>query len=525
MAAQVRPLTQGHHSREVDDHPAPRVLRLPAEIHEMIFTEISRAARDVQSAQEWKGLVGNCLCVNWFWNESLTNKLLKNCDVEVFLAYANETITEKAVERWIDQVSEKTIADPQKWEDMDSDDHSWSDPGPGTRYISPPSPRSSSPQILSQLLEQKLCLCLLLAASRGILHCLRALSNISVSLGVSIANTSFHSTTYLQESVRSGKLGVVSLLLDRGVDPCCWSLDIPDWGMLPISMAVQRLRVDIAAAILAYNSMPDQGRVPFRDDDSADGAHHVDDIDYWCVPGRESDWRLERLRYEVDPENDVVARIGEFGFAGCQYLESVSWAAYRSSLPMLKLLVERYSFLVDLERDLYWAFRGGGNVDVVRFLLQHGRCGTVAAPARTEGSRPGRYRAPAMKSQGPGTGSIGIRGSAFARSCPQEPAFRERVPVIDAVRYCDVGMVRLLLDTLPDAEAVSRAVNELDMSCMAPLQYAVRKRDEIMATYLLGCGAEIWQSCFDFVMTEGSSDMIELFSQWIKEHDLEVKKE
>ncbi|OAX79568.1 hypothetical protein ACJ72_06111 [Emergomyces africanus] len=524
MASQVGPpLEVGNY------HPSPpRIPYLPAEIQEMIFTEISRAAPDVRSVR--------------FWNESLTNKLKKSCDIEFLLAYANETITEKAVELWIDQVSAATVANPDKWERdfeyesrIDPSD-TWMDAHSYTiQYIN-----TASSEPLSESQEQKLCLYLLLAASRGFVGCLRALANVSVALGVSMANTNFHCTTFLQEAVRSGHLGVVNLLLDRGMDPSSpGGVGIAGLDMLPISIATQRLHVDIAASILAYKPVPDHGQVLFRDDDddddnddddsiANDGVYHVDDIDYWCVPERKGDWRLERLRYEVDTRSNVVAQIAEFGFIGCQPMELVSWAAYRSSLPMLKLLVERYSFSVDLERDLYWAFRGGGDVDVVRLLLRHGTRGTVAAPAQAKDFHPGRYRDSSvmMNTQGQGIGSAGIKGSQFTRSFfNHEFALRERVPVIDAVKYCNVDMVRLLLDTLPDPEHVSRAVNEFDTSFMTSLQHAVRKGDEVLVMYLLGCGAEIWQNCFDFVMTEGSSHMIELFSRWIKEHDLEVKKE
>lgn len=461
-----------------------------------------------------------------FWNISLANQLLKSCDVEVFLAYANGPITEKAVERWINLVSEETTAIRTYDFDTDinpSDNRADLHTDFDFEYNNAPLSQSASSQWLSTTWEQKLSLCLLLAASRGFLHCLRALTNASVSLGVSIANTSFHTTTFLQESVRSGQLGVVKLLLDRGVDPSNWNVNTPDWSILPISMAVQRLHIDIAAAILAYDPVPDHGQVLFRDDDSANGVR-VDDIDYWCVPGRESEWRLERLRYEVDPKNDVIAQIGEFGFNGCESLELVSWAAYRSSVPMLKLLIERYSFSINLERDLHWALKGGGDVDVVRLLLQHGRCGTVAPPPWAHNFHPSRSRAPVVKFQGQGIGVAGVWSSEFRQSHCREVALRERVPVIDAVKYCNVDMVKLLLDTL-SGEDVSRAVNEFDASCMTSLGYAVRKRDEAMVKYLLECGAEVWQSCFDLVMTEGSADMIGLLARWIKEHDLEVKKE
>ncbi|KLJ13104.1 hypothetical protein EMPG_11938 [Blastomyces silverae] len=453
---------------------SPRALTLPAEIQDMILAEVAYAAQDVRSGQEWRALVGN-----WAWNRSLTYRLVRNCDIdiEVLLAYAPGPIAEKAVDRWIDQVGEETTAKPRQ------------------RH------RSLSPESRSRLETEELRFGLLLAASRGLLGCLHALANTAVGQGVGIAEATLHSTSILREAVRSGKLSVVNFLLDRGVDPRNRDADIPDWTQLPIAMAVQRLDVDIAAAILAFDPLPNQGYVVFRNDECA-RSERVDDIEYWCVPGRESDWRLERLRYETDQLDVVVKRIGEFGFAGCQYLELVSWAAYRSSLPMLKLLVERYSFMVDVERELYWAFKGGADADVVHLLLRNGERGKVAAPVPPNGLHPSQYR-----------------------SYYDKVPLRHRVPVIDAIKYCNVDMVKLLLDTLSDAEEVNRAVNEFDSFWRTPLHYAVEKGDEDMVRYLLECGAEIWQSCFDLVSVEGSADMVGLVTRWMKEHDLEVKQE
>ncbi|EGE82403.2 ankyrin repeat-containing protein [Blastomyces dermatitidis ATCC 18188] len=476
----------------------PRALTLPAEIQEMILAEVAHNARDVRSGQEWRGLVGNCLCINWAWNRSLAHQLLRNCDIdiEMFLAFAPGPIAEKAIDRWIGQVGEETRAKPRQ------------------RH------RALSPASRSRLETKELRLGLLLAASRGLVGCLHALASTAVGWGIGIAETSLHSTSILREAVRSGKLGVVNFLLDRGVGPRDRDAIIPDWAQLPIAMAVQRLHVDIAAAILAFDPVPDQGYVLFRDDECARSAR-VDDIDCWCLPGRESEWRLERLRYEIDRLDVVVKQIGDFGFAECQHLELVSWAAYRSSMPMLKLLVERYSFTVDVERDLYWAFRGGADVDVIRLLLQHGKRGEVAAPVLPNDFLLSRYR---IKSK-PRSGAAGNWDPEFTRSYYDMVPLRQRVPVIDAVTYCNVDMVKLLLDTLSDAEEVNRTVNEFDPFWRTPLHYAVEKGDQDMVRYLLECGAEVWQSCFDLVSREGSTDTVGLVTRWMKEHDLEVKQE
>ncbi|PGG99311.1 hypothetical protein GX51_06346 [Blastomyces parvus] len=489
MAAEMEPLLalQGR------TPSSPRAITLPVEIRDMILAEVGYAAQEIRSGQEWRAMVGN-----WFWNISLSSRLARNCeiDIEMLLAYAPDPIAAKAVDRWINELGEETKANPRQ------------------RH------RSLSPASRSRLETKQLHLFLLLAASRGLLGCLHVLASAAVGQGISIAETGLHSTTMLREAVRSGNLRVVNFLLDRGVNPMNGNVDMPSWVKLPIALAAQRLNVEITAAILAFNPLPNLGEVIFRDDECASGER-VDDIDYWCVPGCESEWRLERLRSEVDRTNTAVLRMGEFGFAGCQELELVSWAAYRSNLLMLKLLIERYSYTVNVERDLYWAFRGGGDADVVRLLLRHVTYGKVAAPVLPNGFHPSRY----LISHEPGISAASNCDTESTSKYYEKFPLRRRVPVIDAVTFCNVDIVKLLLETLSNAEEVNRAVNEFNHLWRTPLHIAAEKGDVGMVTYLLECGAEIWQSCFDLVNREGSTDMVELFTRWMKEHDLEIKQE
>ncbi|PGH01931.1 hypothetical protein AJ79_07762 [Helicocarpus griseus UAMH5409] len=102
---------------------------------------------------------------------------------------------------------------------------------------------------------------------------------------------------------------------------------------------------------------------------------------------------------------------------------------------------------------------------------------------------------------------------------------RNRVPLIDAVDYCDVEMVQLLLNSLTCAEDVLAAINEISRSSMTALECAARKGDEVIVRYLLEHGAEVRQNCLEYVTAEGSGSMIALFTQWIAKHDLEVKKD
>ncbi|EEH35362.2 hypothetical protein PAAG_06409 [Paracoccidioides lutzii Pb01] len=235
----------GHSSK----HQELSLPSLPLEIHEMIIAEISLAARNVQSEKEWKELVGNSLCVCWFWNTTLTKHLLKNCNIQTFLAYAREqAITEMAVNRWIDQVSKNRNRPLMKRRmSYEEDDGYYNDAYEG-QWDEDESPTNSHALRYSN--NSELPFYVILATSRG----LRSLINVRVSFGISISNIDFRRTSLMHEAVRSGRLDTFNLLLGRGIDASDRSRTVTSarpYFMLPIAMAVQRLYVDIADVILS----------------------------------------------------------------------------------------------------------------------------------------------------------------------------------------------------------------------------------------------------------------------------------
>ncbi|EEH45158.2 uncharacterized protein PADG_01308 [Paracoccidioides brasiliensis Pb18] len=245
-------------------HQELRLPSLPLEIHEMIIAEISLAARNVQSEKQWRELVGNSLCVCWFWNTTLTKHLLKNCNIQTFLAYAREqAITEMAVTRWIDQVSENRNRPLMKRRmSSEEDDGYYNDACEGQwdedeAPTNSPALRYSNNSVIITAacnLKQELPFYVILATSRGFSHCLRSLINVRVSVGISISNEDFQRTRLMHEAVRSGTLETVNLLLGRGIDASDRSrtvTSVQPYYMLPIAMAVQRVHVDIADVILS----------------------------------------------------------------------------------------------------------------------------------------------------------------------------------------------------------------------------------------------------------------------------------